>query len=61
LIARRQQGAEDRIAVAERQAIADVRATAVSAAAAAAASLIETKLDKNADARLVDEAISSLN
>lgn len=61
LIARREQSARERITVAERQAIADVRATAVSAAARAAASLIDTKLDAIGDKRLVDEAISSLN
>lgn len=61
LIARREQSAKDRITVAERQAIADVRATAVAASAKAAASLIDAKLDASGDKRLVDEAISALD
>lgn len=61
MIARREQSAKERITVAERQAIADIRATAVSAAATAAAQLIEGKLDASGDTALVDEAISSLN
>jgi F-type H+-transporting ATPase subunit b len=61
LIARRAQSAEDKIAAAERTAIADVRAKAASVSAAAAAQLIATHHDAKADASLVDESISSLN
>jgi F-type H+-transporting ATPase subunit b len=61
LIARRAKSAEDKIAAAERAAIADVRAQAASAAAAAAAALIAQHHDGKADAGLVDETISKLN
>lgn len=61
LVKRREQSARERIAVAERQAIADVRATAVSAASVAAASLIDSKLGASDDKKIIDEAISSLN
>lgn len=60
LIARRQKMAEDKIAAAERAAIADVRAKAVSAATAAAASLIAQGHDAKADKVLVDSAIQGL-
>ena len=61
LIARRAQAAEDKIAAAERTAIADVRAKAAAVSAAAAAQLIATHHDAKADASLVDQSISSLN
>jgi F-type H+-transporting ATPase subunit b len=61
LIARRAQSAEDKIAAAERAAIADVRAKAASAAAAAAAVLIAQHHDSKADAGLIDETIAKLN
>jgi F-type H+-transporting ATPase subunit b len=61
LIARRAQAAEDKIAAAERTAIADVRAKAAAVSAAAAAQLIATHHDAMADASLVDASISSLN
>jgi F-type H+-transporting ATPase subunit b len=61
LIARRTKSAEEKIAAAERAAVADVRAKAASAAAAAAASLIATHHDAKADAGLVDETIGKLN
>jgi F-type H+-transporting ATPase subunit b len=61
LIGRRAKSAEDKIAAAERAAIADVRAQAASVAAAAAASLIAKHHDGKADAGLVDETISQLN
>lgn len=61
LIARRAQAAEDKIAAAERTAIADVRAKAASVSAAAAAQLIATHHDAKADASLIDQSISSLN
>ena len=60
LIARRQKMAEDKIAAAERAAIADVRAKAVSAATAAAATLIAQGHDAKADKALVDSAIKGL-
>ncbi len=61
LIARRAQAAEDKIAAAERTAIADVRAKAAAVSAAAAAQLIATHHDSKADASLIDASISSLN
>lgn len=61
LIARRTQTAEDKIAAAERAAVADVRATAAQAAAAAAATLIAAHHDSKADAALVNETIAKLN
>jgi F-type H+-transporting ATPase subunit b len=61
LIGRRAQAAEDKIAAAERAAIADVRKTAATAAAAAAAQLIATHHDAKADAALIDQSIASLN
>lgn len=61
LIGRRAKAAEEKIAAAERAAIADVRNTAASAAAAAAAQLIATHHDAKADAALIDQSISSLN
>ncbi|WP_411290538.1 hypothetical protein [Sphingorhabdus sp.] len=61
LIARRAQAAEDKIAAAERAAIADVRKTAAVAAATAAAQLIAVHHDANADAALIDQSIASLN
>jgi F-type H+-transporting ATPase subunit b len=61
LIARRTKSAEEKIAAAERSAIADVRAKAASAAAAAAAALIAQHHDGKADAGLIDETIAKLN
>jgi F-type H+-transporting ATPase subunit b len=61
LIGRRAKAAEEKIAAAERAAIADVRAKAASAAAAAAAQLIATHHDAKADATLIDESINALN
>lgn len=61
LIGRRTQAAEDKIAAAERAAIADVRKTAATAAAAAAAQLIAAHHDAKADAALIDQSIASLN
>lgn len=61
LIERRGKAAEDKIAAAERAAIADVRAKAASAAAAAAAQLIAAHHDAKVDASLVDATISQLN
>jgi F-type H+-transporting ATPase subunit b len=61
LIARRTKSAEDKIAAAERAAIADVRAKAATAATAAAATLIAQHHDAKADAGLIDSTIASLN
>jgi F-type H+-transporting ATPase subunit b len=61
LIERRARMAEDKIAAAERSAIADVRARAAAAAAGAAAKLIAEKHDAGADKALVDRTIASLN
>ena len=60
LIERRGKMAEDKIAAAERGAVAEVRAKAANAAAAAAASLISQKHDANADKALVDQTIDDL-
>jgi F-type H+-transporting ATPase subunit b len=61
LIARRAQTAEDRIAAAERAAIADVRAKAAGVSAAAAAALLAKHHDSRADQALIDQSIASLN
>jgi F-type H+-transporting ATPase subunit b len=61
LIGRRAKAAEDKIAAAERGAIADVRAQAASAAAAAAAQLIAAHHDTKVDNALIDETIAKLN
>lgn len=60
LVARRQRMAEDRIAAAERSAIADVRETATRAAVAAARALIAEGHDAGADKALVDRAIADV-
>ena len=61
LIARRTKMAEEKIAAAERGAIAEVRAKAANAAAAAAAALIAETHDAEADKGLVDKTISGLS
>jgi F-type H+-transporting ATPase subunit b len=61
LIARRQGMAEDKIAAAERAAIAEVRTKAAAAAASAAASLIAAHHDAATDKALVDSAIARMN
>ncbi|MEZ5710890.1 MAG: F0F1 ATP synthase subunit B [Blastomonas sp.] len=60
LVARRKQMAEDKIAAAERSALADIRATAANAATGAAAALIAAKHDAAADKGLVDSTIADL-
>lgn len=60
LVERRTRMAEDKIAAAERTAIADIRATAAKAAAAAAASLIAERHDAAADKAMTDRAIAGL-
>lgn len=60
LIERRGKMAEDKIAAAERGAIAEVRAKAASAAAGAAAVIIAQRNDAKTDKVLIDSAIDSL-
>ncbi|MHA6766397.1 F0F1 ATP synthase subunit B family protein [Sphingobium ummariense] len=60
LVVRRRKMAEDKIGAAERAAIAEIRAKAVSAATSAAATLIAQGHDANADKALVDQAIKGL-
>lgn len=58
LVVRRQRMAEDRIAAAERSAVADVRERAAKAAVSAASAVIAQKHDAAADRALVDAAIA---
>ncbi|WP_232476042.1 F0F1 ATP synthase subunit B family protein [Flavisphingomonas formosensis] len=60
LVARRAKMAEDKIAAAERAAVAEVRAKAAAAASAAAATLIGQSHDATADRTLVDTTIAGL-
>lgn len=60
VVERRTKMAEDKIAAAERAAIAEVRAKAVDAAAAAAASIIAEKHGAAADKPIVDKTIAGL-
>ena len=60
LVERRGRMAEDKIAAAERAAIADVRAKAASAAAAAAEALIRERHDADSDKSMVDQTIAGL-
>lgn len=60
LLARRAKMADDVIGVAEREAVADVRARAADAATRAAAAIIAQRHDANADRALVDRAIAGL-
>lgn len=60
MIARRQQMAQDKIGAAERQAVAELRAQAARASAAAAAALIADRHDAAADAVLADQAIAAI-
>lgn len=61
LVERRRKMAEDKIGAAERGAIAEVRARAAQASAAAAATLIARGHDAAADRALVDSTIAGLN
>ncbi|WP_293881827.1 hypothetical protein [Sphingomonas sp.] len=61
LTTRRAKMAEDKIAAAERSAVADVRARAASTAASVAAAVIAQTHDAAADRGLIDSAISRLN
>ena len=60
LVKRRQKMAEDKIAAAERAAIADIRSRAVAAATSAAATLIAQNHDSKADKAMVDSTIKAL-
>jgi F-type H+-transporting ATPase subunit b len=60
LMRRRAAMAEDKIAAAERQALADVRAKAAEAAASAASEIIANQHGANADKALVDRTIAGL-
>ena len=60
LVKRRQRMAEDKIAAAERAAVAEVRAKAAEAATKAAAALIAERNDAESDKALVDKAIAAL-
>ncbi len=60
LVERRTRMAEDKIAAAERTAIAEVRAKAAEAAAAAAALLIQERHDAGADKAMVNRTIAGL-
>jgi F-type H+-transporting ATPase subunit b len=61
LIERRGKLAEDKIAAAERSAIAEVRAKAADAAARAAAAIIADKHGADSDKALVDKTIAGLS
>jgi F-type H+-transporting ATPase subunit b len=61
LIARRAKTAEEKIAAAERAAIADVRAKAASVATAAATLIIAGAHDAKADKSIIDTTIARLN
>lgn len=60
MVERRKKMAEDKIAAAEREAIDEVRATAVLAATKASRKLIADKHDAEADKALADEVIAAL-
>ncbi|MFZ9396741.1 MAG: hypothetical protein ACO25F_11860 [Erythrobacter sp.] len=60
MVERRKRMAEDKIAAAEREAVEQVKAAAVTAAAAAARRLIADKHGADADRKLADEVISSI-
>ncbi|PCD02848.1 F0F1 ATP synthase subunit B [Sphingomonas spermidinifaciens] len=60
LVQRRAKMAEDKIAAAERQAIADIRVKTADAAAKAAAAILAKKHDAAADRALVDRTIAGL-
>jgi F-type H+-transporting ATPase subunit b len=61
LMERRARIAEDKIAAAERTALAEVRAAAANAATTAAAELIARHHDEGADRKLVEQVIGTLD
>ncbi|HTT96526.1 MAG TPA: hypothetical protein VMF58_00635 [Rhizomicrobium sp.] len=60
LIERRARQAQDRIARAEAQAMAEIRSMAADAAASAAATIISKRLDENQAGALIDNSIKDL-
>lgn len=60
LVERRARQAQDRIARAEAQAMAEIRSMAADAAASAAATIIAAKLDENQASALIDGSIKDL-
>ena len=60
LVERRKRMAQDKIAAAERDAIADVRAKAAAAAAQASRKLINENLDAETDRKLADDLIAGI-
>lgn len=60
MVERRKRMAEDKIAAAEREAVEDVRDSAIAAATAASRKLIAERHDATADSKLADDVISSL-
>lgn len=60
MVERRKRMAEDKIAAAEREAVEEVRDSAIAAATSASRKLIAEKHDAAADSKLADEVISSL-
>ena len=60
LIARRGKSAEEKIAAAERNAVAELRARTAEAAAQAARGLIAKNHNASADKALVDQAIAGI-
>lgn len=57
---RRTRLAEDKIARAEAQAVADVRASAIDAATTAAERILQADVGRGSDTRLIDESIRGL-
>lgn len=60
LVERRKRMAQEKISAAERDAVAEVRASAAAAAAAASRKLIGEKLDAEADRKLADDMIAGI-
>ncbi|MEI9929319.1 MAG: hypothetical protein WDM89_01800 [Rhizomicrobium sp.] len=60
LVERRARQAQDRIARAEAQAMAEIRSMAADAAASAAATIIAKRLDENQASSLIDNSIKDL-
>jgi F-type H+-transporting ATPase subunit b len=60
LVERRARQAQDRIARAEAQAMAEIRSMAADAAASAAATIISKRLDENQAGALIDNSIKDL-